>query len=184
LLKALNVFYLLACTTFVPLYSFSLFIISSFLLPYFFIFITSFRFFFVHSFFLFPFTFLISIFSTFFPFYPIYSFLYSNFLLFFSLLFLLSSMLHFPLSSLQQTNILHTVVLQRTPSEGLCKAECDSEQHKSCVPVSPVQFRCLLSQPHFNFASFQSFYRCFWECCSKLGNLRTNRRVPHKVLSA
>ena len=124
--------------------------------------------FFFLSLFLYPF-----FFSAFFSFYPICSFLYSNFLLSFSLLFLLSSILHFPLSSSQQTTMSHTVVLRKTPSEGLCKAECDSEQHKNCVSVSPVQFRCFLSQPHFHFASFQRFNLRSWERCSELGNLLT-----------
>lgn len=157
LLKALKVSFLLACTTFVPLYSFPLFIISSFLLSIFFI--SSLLSVFFYAFFFFPFTFLIFFFL--FSFFP-------------SILSVLSSILHFPLSSSQQTTMLHTVVLWRMPSEGLCKAECDSEQHKSCVTVSPVQFRCLLSKPHFHFASFQRFNRWFWERCSELGNLHTN----------
>jgi len=99
---------------------------------FFFIFISSFRFVLcIHSsFFLSLFLYQFFLFS-FFP--SVCSFLYSNFLLCFSLLFLLSSRLHFPLSSSQQTTMLHTVVLRRIPSEGLCKAECDSEQHKSCM---------------------------------------------------
>jgi len=177
LLKALKVSFLLACTTFVPLYSFPLFIISSFLLSIFFI--SSLLSVFFYAFFFFSFHFSYILFSfLLFSFYPICSFLYSNFLLSFSSLFLLSSILHFPLSSSQQTTMLYTVVLWRMPSEGLCKAECDSEQHKSCVSVSPVQFRCLLSKPHFHFASFQRFNRWFWERCSELGNLHTNWRVP------
>lgn len=73
LLKALKVSFLLACTTFVPLYSFPLFIISSFLLSIFFI-LSLLSVFFMHSFFF------LSLF--------LYSFFFSPFFLLFYLFFL------------------------------------------------------------------------------------------------
>ena len=84
LLKALKVSFLLACTTFVPLYSFPLFIISSFLLSIFFI-LSLLSVFFMHSFFF------LSLFLYSFFFSPFFLLSYLFFLVFqFPLIFLVT----------------------------------------------------------------------------------------------